>query len=465
MGINELALLCILNLICCAWGGSDNFIRTIDIAMSPKKCDPKSEQITWISEKVNVLIFGKTEESFRECKLKFGLATKKEKARLRVHFDHLHIHDCGVELQINESLDSFFNPEISNHEIMKSQCNTKIPGPLHAQPKHFILVSLHKKDRYLEAYNFRINISMTESFPEVGPAFHTLVIVGLITVVGIGLAATLFLKYVAHVTQGWHERDVGNAIDRAMYLYNSQEPLQEEPDLVCLQPGHLCENHHGARRRGREPEIAFVHNDGRVERFRPHSGTSSSENLGATGSEPQRARSQIATAKGGASASAMVSSTPESSAQYRRGLQDIGETASLAGCDLPPSYEEALGMPGAATSQDQGSSGLTENQEAEASGLQGPVEEVVTPELSTQDNTTDASNENGQQDRNCTIDSTDYMNVDVRNQSGATTTNVEEEQSASSSEMPLLPPYRSSDTPDLPSSDSLGDCSPTQSKI
>ena len=78
-----------------------------------------------------------------------------------------------------------------------------------------------------------------DGLPVVGPAFSTLVIVGLIMFLVVCLAATLFFKYLAHVSQSWHERSVENRMDRAICLYNSQEPLPEEPDHVCLQPGHM----------------------------------------------------------------------------------------------------------------------------------------------------------------------------------------------------------------------------------
>ena len=79
---------------------------------------------------------------------------------------------------------------------------------------------------------------MPEKLPEVGLSFHTMVITGFVMVLLVCLCATIFFKYLAYVAQRWHERSVGNAMDRAMSLYNSQEPLPEQQDHVLVGPGH-----------------------------------------------------------------------------------------------------------------------------------------------------------------------------------------------------------------------------------
>ena len=207
-----------------------------------------------------------------------------------------------------------------------------------------------------------------------------------------------------------------------------------------------------ARFRPREPEIAFVHRDGRVERFRPLASTpSSSEQLGSYAArgetelvrhagariqEPQRARSQIAgsTREAGACGTA----SPDVSVHHkilRRKRTDHSETSSLAGCELPPTYEEAIGMPVAVVgaSQCEGSPTVTEpttsgdsNQELDreaTQGGQGSGEEV------------------GRQEKQNTSAALDYVNVF----SGATgrphEQGAEDEGTLSEStiEAPLLP--------------------------
>ncbi|RUS87963.1 hypothetical protein EGW08_004241, partial [Elysia chlorotica] len=235
MGKNLMVSLWLATLMCCACSEHTIIMKW----PTPKRCRSLVKTVFWISKDRSAVVLGKSDDPIQNCELTFGLESspKHEKARLRVEYEVFYIHDCGVEVQINESSDSTFLHPDGNHLMIKSNCNTRKPGVLYAQPKNFVRIWWYKKDRLLEAYNFRLNISMIDGLPVVGPAFSTLVIVGLVTFLLVCLAATLFFKYLSHVSQSWHERSVETAMDRAICLYNSQEPLPEEPDHVCLQPG------------------------------------------------------------------------------------------------------------------------------------------------------------------------------------------------------------------------------------
>lgn len=92
-------------------------------------CKQNPSEIHWISEKTSALVIGKSEDSVRVCQLKFGLATNKDTARLRLSFDFMYNHDCGVHLQINESVTSEFFSSNTNQEMVRVcvSVNLKIP--------------------------------------------------------------------------------------------------------------------------------------------------------------------------------------------------------------------------------------------------------------------------------------------------------------------------------------------------
>ncbi|GFR77035.1 hypothetical protein ElyMa_002228200 [Elysia marginata] len=446
MGKNLLVLLC---LISCAFCEHKIFWETPSL----KNCKVFSKKIFWISESRSAVIVGKSEESVQRCQLTFGVASdpEHEQARLRVEIDFMYIHDCGIEVQINESSESMFSQNQANQLMMKSNCNQKIPRVLYAQPKNFVRVWWYKQDKFLDAYNFRLNISMIDNLPVSGPAFSTLVITGLVMVFLVCLVGTLFFKYLSHVTQSWHERNVENAIDRALYLYNSQEPLPEEPDHVYLQPGRRGDGRQQARLRSREPEIAFVHRNGRVERFRPLVTTpSSSEQLiqpaaqceasdgrsgGSRVHEPQRARSHLATSdreSGACGVSGINSSTHHKTSRKKR--QDQDETSSLAGCELPPSYEEAIEMPVAVVGASDGNdmSPAAASADPDTANLE-PDEGAKPPDEGQGDHPT-------HHEAASTLDIVDYMNVAIGGGSPARQSGLEQEAlTESSSDAPLLP--------------------------
>ena len=89
---------------------------------SRKRCEKFLNNIFWISEDESAIVLGKSDEPIQKCELTFGVQSnpKHEKARLRVEFEVFYIHDCGVEVQINESSDSVFSQAEGNHLMVSS---------------------------------------------------------------------------------------------------------------------------------------------------------------------------------------------------------------------------------------------------------------------------------------------------------------------------------------------------------
>ncbi|XP_005089303.1 uncharacterized protein LOC101852367 isoform X2 [Aplysia californica] len=347
-------------------------------------CLNNAKKVLWISENTSAIITGKSSSSNRrrakDCQFVFGLASRKENARLVLYFNFLFIHDCGVKLQINESQTGDFTTSKTNHEIYMSQCNTMSPKFLYARPKHYVLVRLTRADVYRENYNFHLNVSMAESLPSTGPALHVVVIVGFVLAVVVLTATCLLFKYMMRLSYRWREQRSEEAMTRAISLYNSQEHTADrEPDLVYVEPGNResqDDHHHSPRNHHTTgPEIAFVHSDGRIERFRTtdrvpssHSVASVSRNSPRSNRVPRKNASSKFTRGGGSSMSPVMSKpspkvSRESSSQLsqepaaipllqantaptRRSTGDVSEIGLDGGCDMPPSYEEALDMPG-----------------------------------------------------------------------------------------------------------------------
>lgn len=105
-----------------------------------------------------------------------------------------------------------------------------------------------------------------------------------------------------------------------------------------------------------DSEIAFVHSDGRIERFRPLICT----NTSTRDVPPVRKQYNHRTEVRRNSHDAKYSNDKEDYAAFQPLCikldsvpalclgTDLGDAISLAGCDVPPSYEEALDMPLAA---------------------------------------------------------------------------------------------------------------------
>lgn len=104
-------------------------------------------------------------------------------------------------------------------------------------------------------------------------------------------------------------------------------------------------------------EIAFVHSDGRVERFRPFNGAGADTRI-----SPSNRKQTDKAAEGSQNSHElrnhrMISHNRPSTSFHQASTDlesvtslgpDLGDAVSLGGCDIPPSYEEALGMPVAA---------------------------------------------------------------------------------------------------------------------
>ncbi|CAG5119664.1 unnamed protein product, partial [Candidula unifasciata] len=302
-------------------------------------CEQYPSEIHWISEKTSALVIGKSEDSVQVCRLKFGLATKKEGARLRLSFDFIYNQACGVFLQINESVTSDFTNSDTNREMMMSGCNTRDPGPLFAQPKNFVLISLVKSSYVLEAYNFRLNISMAEHLPARGPQLHVVIIVGFVLFTVVILVAILLFKYITRLSYHWHDRRVEEAATRPISIYTSQEHLQRPNHTYTLRPAggqQPIKNPPGARfcllngdKRefpNRNPQ-SFIKPEARVNSLELQNHHASGRQVPATSSQQAMDLESLL--------------TPGTGVEFT-------DTASLGGCDIPPSYEEALRMPLAA---------------------------------------------------------------------------------------------------------------------
>lgn len=335
------------------WSPSHPTALPISVSMSdPNLCNKSPNEIHWLSEKTSALVTGKNAELTQNCQLRFGVASDKKQARIRLHFDFLYIEDCSIRLQINESSHSDFTTSVDNKEMLMSKCNTKNPGPLYTQPKNFLLVSLINEQMSNQAVNFRLNVSMAENQPKSGLELHILIIVGFVVVIVVVMAALLLFKYVTRLSHSWHERRVEAAMTRAINIFNSQEPL-EEPDLVFIRPGEVQQSTSSCG-----AEIAFVHNDGRIERFRSRDVMASNEALHPRHKQAGKS-SQFGDKRKGNSGCDSPSLSPQSShpkhttplgrtlQDHTQGLTaDLGDAISLGGFDMPPSYEEALDMPG-----------------------------------------------------------------------------------------------------------------------
>ncbi|XP_059166450.1 uncharacterized protein LOC131948782 [Physella acuta] len=317
-------------------------------------CEKSKSDIHWISPKTNAIITGKNKDLSRSCQLKFGLAVPpSSQTRLRLHFHFLYIEDCIVQLQINESATNDFKTSTTNREMFFTSCNAQNPGSLYAQPKNFVLISLMITKNTSVAFNFYMNITAAEELPITGVELHVVVVVGFVSVLVVIIASVILFQYLTRLSERWHERRVEAEMTRAINIFNSQEPLQEQ-DLMFITPG--------VRPRPKGTQIAFVHPDGRIERFRPlDSETTSSSSTAVTSVSPARRRSNPtqthqAKHKPGDSDDSpyfmfqpmrvgidAVPSTAQSDTQ--NGMADQSDAVSLGGSELPPSYEEALEMP------------------------------------------------------------------------------------------------------------------------
>uniref|UniRef100_A0A0B7BIV1 Uncharacterized protein n=1 Tax=Arion vulgaris TaxID=1028688 RepID=A0A0B7BIV1_9EUPU len=116
-----------------------------------------------------------------------------------------------------------------------------------------------------------------------------------------------------------------------------------------MRPGDQNERWNSEAHRG-ESEIAFVHSDGRIDRFRPLVSAVSNRRESSTSKKQHNNKSEVK----------LCSQEPRNPGTYQpmcvkpdsvpaRYLgADIGDTVSLGYCDIPPPYEEALEMPVAA---------------------------------------------------------------------------------------------------------------------
>jgi len=287
-----------------------------------------------------------------------------------------------VKLQVNESDDPFESKNYSNrnfnhlsyhdnHEIYSSECNTKGPSVVYSRPKYFIIVRLMKENNHQKDYNFRLNVTMAESVPSSGLEVHVVIIVSFVVVIVVLCGLYLLVKYLGRLSDSWREQQSDVAMARAINIYNSSSAethvshTNEEADLVYMEPG--------SRDRGRNggAEIAFVHPDGRLERFR----------TAGQGRQRQPSRCQSHLQKMTPGDEGHSPGTSELSprdvvvlpaTQPKTKLLEKKKKKKTAdsdlGFDVPPSYEEALAMPGPAVSDEGDSQGDSDSDTAPLQG-------------------------------------------------------------------------------------------------
>ncbi|XP_055883912.1 uncharacterized protein LOC106058053 isoform X1 [Biomphalaria glabrata] len=324
-------------------------------------CKKSSEEIIWISEKTSAIISGKSKDELKNCQLRFGVASADRSARIQLKFEFLYIEDCLIQLQINESSTGDFKTSQDNREILKTNCYAHTPGPLYAQPKNFVLVNLLKQDMSTDAANFYLNVSMAGVPPTTGLELHILLIIGFVAVIVVIIVGYLLYKFVSRLFERIHEQRVQAAMTRAINIFHSQEPLEERQDMVLLRPGEG----HLASQNPRAASIAFVHSDGRIERFRslpkehpeevetrvalpsPSLKHSEQSRRGVRRSaENDYVACDVVSVAAHLKAAHKVSSPVLHPVPCRAQVSDFGDAVSIGGCEMPPSYEEALDMPG-----------------------------------------------------------------------------------------------------------------------
>ncbi|XP_070193677.1 uncharacterized protein [Littorina saxatilis] len=381
----------------------------------------RDDKIYWTSEKTAILVIGRSSDGavFHDCSVIVGAATQESKM-LRLSFDAFHVEDCRVALSINQSSLSDFRAD--NSPMARIGCKHSNIKLLHSKLKHFVKIHVHKSDKYAQGYNFRINITVTEkgrqrsnadpfrpvaemmrlgavndsfkshidhkvgesnlevllnqtqadSLPESGPATHVVVIVGIVSLFVVGVALWLLVKYLLRRTQRWNEQCAERNMERAIHLYNNQEPPPESDYMYTAVPGrevmsvpvsstrrnghgHTNKRGTGGSRRGRSRsgEIAFVHGDGHIETFRLRDSEQERHRRDLNPVQPaapRRVGAMPATTAGNRIAETVgrVGAVPATAAGNRSaeivGDVRIEEEGEILG-ECPPSYEEALEMP------------------------------------------------------------------------------------------------------------------------
>ncbi|KAH9512718.1 hypothetical protein Btru_038006 [Bulinus truncatus] len=324
-------------------------------------CDksPGNISIVLIPEKTSAFIVAKkNKNNFKSCQLGLGLNSTDSSARIQLQFEFLYIEDCLIHLQINESSTTDFKNSRDNREMLMIKCNSRNPGPLFARPKNFVLLNLIKDTMSTDAVNFYLNITMAGDPPTTGLELHIVIIIGFVAFIVVIVAGCLLLKYISRLSERMHEQRVEAAMTRAINIYNSHEPL-EEPDMVLIRPGDI----HLARPQHRAASIAFVHSDGRIERFCPlenenceHSETRVQLPSPQKSSEHSRRHlrhmendyvdcciSHGTNVHNNSPALQLVTSHRSTSQGHSN---DHVDAISIGGIDMPPTYEEALEMPG-----------------------------------------------------------------------------------------------------------------------
>ncbi|KAK7102975.1 uncharacterized protein [Littorina saxatilis] len=331
----------------------------------------RDDKIYWTSEKTAILVIGRSSDGavFHDCSVIVGAATQESKM-LRLSFDAFHVEDCRVALSINQSSLSDFRAD--NSPMARIGCKHSNIKLLHSKLKHFVKIHVHKSDKYAQGYNFRINITVTDSLPESGPATHVVVIVGIVSLFVVGVALWLLVKYLLRRTQRWNEQCAERNMERAIHLYNNQEPPPESDYMYTAVPGrevmsvpvsstrrnghgHTNKRGTGGSRRGRSRsgEIAFVHGDGHIETFRLRDSEQERHRRDLNPVQPaapRRVGAMPATTAGNRIAETVgrVGAVPATAAGNRSaeivGDVRIEEEGEILG-ECPPSYEEALEMP------------------------------------------------------------------------------------------------------------------------
>lgn len=65
---------------------------------------------------------------------------------------------------------------------------------------------------------------------------HVVVVVGFVSVLVVIIASVILFQYLSRLSERWHECRVAAEMTRAINIFNSQEPLQEQ-DLMFITPG------------------------------------------------------------------------------------------------------------------------------------------------------------------------------------------------------------------------------------
>ncbi|GAB1600728.1 uncharacterized protein LOC115210806 isoform X2 [Argonauta hians] len=175
-------------------------------------------RIKWLEDDQCAIIVGKvtapeSPNSDKDCQFILGASSTSHYQFVLLTFDTFYINSCDVVLKISDSPTSQFDRKVQQLAVLT--CGSPNPGKIYSHEGNHVMLSLHREDKYIRNYNFRINASLSTGPPKPPKPIKTiLIVIGLIAVF---ILAGYGFSYKCYLMQRARWQESTSALDVSEY--------------------------------------------------------------------------------------------------------------------------------------------------------------------------------------------------------------------------------------------------------